>query len=222
MFRALLCLAAFILLGFSLSCNNEPAVAPSQTPDPPAPVHLSTVLPSEVGTQWNYTYSTYSNPNSTPVWGGYVYDTHAAFRWTIASADSVSDSLVCQINVTGQDTIRNTHYEYGVIVSDTVYITQVQSQWRMIFYRDEVLLDWYSSINPMYPFTHTVPKSSIETTDTLMIGGYITGGTESFVRGVGLVGFTGGHANQTTWSKQELKLTSWSPPLFQSVPEGAW
>jgi hypothetical protein len=37
MSRALLCLAAFILLGFSLSCNHEPAVAPSPTPDPPAP-----------------------------------------------------------------------------------------------------------------------------------------------------------------------------------------
>jgi hypothetical protein len=134
----------------------------------------------------------------------------------------VSDSLVCQINVTGQDTVRITHYEYGVIVSDTVYTTQVHSQWRMIFFRDQVILDWYYSINPKYPYTHTVLQSSIESTDTLKIGGYIYGGTEYFVRGVGLVGFVGGHANQSTWSKQELKLTSWSPPQYQSVPTGVW
>lgn len=37
MTRAPLYLAAIVLLGFGLSCNNEPAVAPSPTPEPPAP-----------------------------------------------------------------------------------------------------------------------------------------------------------------------------------------
>ena len=136
----------------------------------------------------------------------------------MASSDPVNDSLVCRITVTGQDTLHTTHYEYGLVVSDTVTTALIQSQWRIVHYQDRVILNWYSTIAPAFYYDHSVLRSSIEAVDTLKISDYIYAGTEYFVQGVGLVRFTQGQASQSGWSKQELKLTSWSKPTPTSVP----
>jgi hypothetical protein len=179
----------------------------------------ATVFSSAIGTKWFYTYTSHAAPLSFPPFGGYVRDRRASICWTIASSDSVNDSLVCRITVTGQDTLHTTHYEYGLVVSDTTTRNAIQAEWRMVHYRDRVILNWYSSLVPAYYFDHTVLRSSIEAVDTLKIGDYVYAGTEYFVQGVGLVRFVQGQASQSSgWSEQELKLTSWSKPTSTSVP----
>jgi hypothetical protein len=170
------------------------------------------VFPTKVGTQWNYTYSSYSSPNSYPVYGGIVTDRRASMIWTIGSTSKVNDSLICRIDLTGVDTVRTTHYEYGLIVSDSTHIAPLQGQWRMVHYRDQVIMNWYATLVPSYPYDQSIPRSAIESADTLKISGFQGFGKEYYVKGVGLARYTWAHATQTGHSSLELRLTSWSSP----------
>lgn len=170
------------------------------------------VFPTKVGTRWNYTYSSYSSPNSYPVFGGIVTDRHASLIWTIGSTATINDSVISWIDLTGMDTVRTTHYEYGLVVSDSTHIAPLQGQWRMAHYRDQVIMNWYVTFVPSYPYDQILSRSSIESVDTLKITGFVGFGNEYFVRGVGLVRYTFAHATQTGHSSSELRLTSWSTP----------
>jgi len=201
-------LVQLLLLSLAIltSCKDSSGDPSPATKEPP-------VFPSAVGTVWRYSLSYYSRPLSNPVWGGYVYDEHAAIQWTVSSRDSVVDSLICQVAVLGQDTMHITHYEYGVVVSDTIYTNPTQSQWRLIFCKDAIILNWYSTLVPSYYYTHSISQSMMQATDTLKVQPvYLMADQEQFVRGVGLVFYSYVRYSQSGWAERELRLKSWSTP----------